>query len=137
MFKCLQVVGAVLLLVLSSSIGQAGLLQCLCTGQVSFAPSSFDECTDCCDKEHGDQQPRDEIPSPCDDGSCFLLITLDVVDPLVTSVSNTDPVASCPPASAASDLVAPRDLCAWQPLPYRPPDRQHVPLTVLFSSFLI
>ncbi|MGI9241541.1 MAG: hypothetical protein ACR2RV_12120 [Verrucomicrobiales bacterium] len=77
------------------------------------------------------------MPSPCDDGSCFLLVNLDAIDPLGASATNTDSFASCLPTSAGSDLVAPRALGARQPLRQRPPDWQHVPLTVLFSSFLI
>jgi len=137
MFRCLQIAGAMLLLVLSSAFGQAGILQCLCTGQVTFGPSSVEACTDCCCEEQGEQQPVDKLPSPCDDGSCFLLVNLDAIDPLGTSATNTDSAANCLPASSGLDLVAPRTLDPRQPLGQRPPDWQQVPLTVLFSSFLI
>jgi len=126
-----------LLLVLSSAFGQAGILQCLCTGQVTFVSPAVEECTECCCEEHGEQAPQDGLPSPCDDGSCYLLISLDAVDTPVTSATFAAPLADVPTTTAELELIAPRVFSEMQAALHRPPDRQPVPLTVLFSSFLI
>jgi len=136
-FIRLQTASAVLLLVLASVFGQAGIRQCLCTGQVSYVSNFVEKCEDCCCKKHGENPPHEELPSPCDDGSCYWLIALFAVDPIATPATTSAPVATFPPSIAKLDLLAPHFFVEPQFPRQRPPDRKAVPLTVLFSSFLI
>ena len=136
-FSRLQTAGVMLLLVLVSVLGQIGIRQCLRTGEVTYAFNVVEECEDSCCKTHGEGPQHNELPAPCDDGSCCLLIALIAVDPFAIPVPTSAPVSPCLPTLASLDHLAPRVSAELQFSQDRPPDRQAVPLTVLFSSFLI
>ncbi|MFT4550726.1 MAG: hypothetical protein ACI8XO_002314 [Verrucomicrobiales bacterium] len=135
MSRYLQTLSALLLVLLVSVFGQSGIRQCLCTGQVNFAAEAVDE-TGCgsCD----DECPlHDELPSPCEDEFCWMLITLDAVECAVAHVPTHSPVAICSQQFANSDLRSPRVSGEVKFSQCHPPDRCDVSLTVLYSSFLI
>lgn len=112
-------------------------MQCLRTGQVSLGSHDVEGCQDDCCKKPGQVPLREELPSPCGDEYCCLLITLDAVEPPALVGTSPDLVAIAQPAATGVEFAAPRgQMPVAVPQP-RPPDRQPVPLTVLFSSFLI
>lgn len=138
MLKRFQAAIAIALLLLTTVVGQAGIRQCLCTGQIAIGAEAICECTDtpCC---HEDTQPAPApLPSsPCEDDTCWLLISLDDADqpPLLT----TTPVPSAVSPPQFTGFVSLTGFTQSKPPVQlqRPPDRRAVPLTVLFSSFLI
>ena len=133
----LQTASAVLLLLLASVFGQVGIQQCLCTGKVTFGSEVVSQCEDDCCETHGDAPAPGGMPSPCDDGACYLLISLDAADPPPITASTPVPVAICPSPFARTESPSRLGRAERPPVPHRPPDRAAVPLTVLFSSFLI
>ena len=140
MFRYLQTLSAVLLLMLVPVLGQAGILQCLCSGQftsTAFAAEDDEGCCceqvkDCNDYSHGDEQP-----APCEEGSCWVLITIDAVEASPIQLPSLSPLAICSPTFALPAPVSPL-VSAQRAMPqHRLPDRNSASLTVLFSSFLI
>ena len=143
MSRHFQALSAALLLVLVPVFGQAGFLQCLCSGQFTSPTFAVEvnqahcceqtpDRTECC---HDDG--NDEAPSPCDDGSCWVLITLDAVEVSAKQVPCIAPLAIWPPAFALPTLAGSPVALKLAFPQQRPPDRLAVPATVLFSSFLI
>ncbi|MEZ5326093.1 MAG: hypothetical protein R3F19_13665 [Verrucomicrobiales bacterium] len=137
MFHRLQTATAVLLLVLASVFGQAGVMRCLCSGQVKLATPVAQACKDSCCKKRSEDTREKQAPLPCKDGSCFVLIRMDAIDPSVIPDSIPIAVAICPPEFGDVNFLVPT-VREMPPSPrHRPPDRSTVPFTILFSSFLI
>ena len=133
----MQCVSAVLLLFLISVFGQIGIRQCLCTGQIAFATEVVEECEGGCCKKCGNPAEQNDLPSPCEDGNCWVTLTLNTVESPALPTPTPDPAATCPPTLASLDLLAPPVTANLRLPQHRLPDRRTVSLTVLFSSFLI
>lgn len=138
MLKRFQAAFAIALLVLTASFGQAGIRQCLCTGQIAHDAVTTCECTEaaCCE-EYGQPSQAPPPPCPCEDDTCWLLISIDDADQPPLHITTPVPSAASTPEFTdfakimRSPLVRP---IVWQ---HRPPHRQTIPFTVLLSSFLI
>jgi hypothetical protein len=140
MSRYLQTLSAVLLLMLVPVLGQAGILQCLCSGQftsTAFVAEGYEAC--CCEQEKdcSECSHDDEQPAPCDEGSCWVLVTIDAVEASPIHFPSLTPLAVCASRFALPARLFP-PVSAQRALPqHRLPDRNQAPLTVLFSSFLI
>ena len=140
-----QIISALLLLVMGFTFAHAGVKQCLCTGSLAVSAAGTALVCDqvceeapCCAGHRGDGPQRgDKSPEPCDDGDCWVLITLDAVESGSAKLPEPGPIPPCEPAAAANGLPALPTVSGSLASGSLPPESCGVGLTILYSSFLI
>ena len=120
-------------------LGQLPLQLCLCSGEISIAP------TDCCpgghvpvdDCDHGDPCGEEE-ETPCHHEDCVVAVALPALDtPASLELRHGGSIGFAAPASyEIHSFETPRSL-KCQPLIKRLHAPPGPPLTVLYASFLI
>lgn len=129
----LQATALFLLFLAVSLFGALPLQRCLCSGDVSIATDAPHPCDHCHDSEN-----KEEAPSPCENGDCYVILTLPSLDqPVILDLRELPGLApEANPLPCTAHSAPPQQAPFPAPL-LRPPDDLSVPLHVLYGTFLI
>ena len=123
---------------MTSIMGQTGIIKCLCSGDVALSADVTGGCSlcDCTPSDDSSGDAPDGHSSPCGKDDCYVVVLLSVLDvpaaPTLESVSFAAVLENFSPTPLAK-----HDAAASLILLDHPPPRHTIPLTVLYGSFLI
>jgi hypothetical protein len=144
----LQASALLLLFLIASVLGQVGLRQCLCSGEISFSFEAPEEncglheakveeplCSHCAPASSEHEEPP---LSPCERGDCFVLLAVQALDSkVILDLRPPAPLAGPAFTPLAPPVLSGSPEALLAPLSLRPPAPPTVPLTVLYGAFLI